>query len=232
MSWLSAFFRSSVGKKLVMAVTGVVLFGFVVGHMLGNLQVYLGPEALNAYGALLRQFGHGGGLWVARAVLIACVGLHAWAATALTLTSWGARPVGYRQWTNIESSYASRTMRWSGVILGLFLVYHLLHFTTGTVHPSFVEGDVYHNFVVGFRSYVASAFYIVAMLCLGLHMYHGVWSMLQTLGLNHPRYNHLRHAFATLVAAAVVIGNISFPLAVMTGFIPEAPASAVHTAAR
>jgi succinate dehydrogenase / fumarate reductase cytochrome b subunit len=112
-------------------------------------------------------------------------------------------------------------MRWSGVIVLLFIVYHLLHFTLGTVHPSFVHGRVYHNFVAGFRVPWVSGFYILATLCLGLHLYHGVWSMLQSLGLNHPRYNNLRHAFATLIAVVVVAGNISFPLAVLTGFLRE-----------
>ncbi len=112
-------------------------------------------------------------------------------------------------------------MRWSGVILLLFVIYHLLHFTFGSVHPSFEPGRVYHNFIAGFRVPWVSGFYVVAMLCLGMHLYHGAWSMLQTLGLSHPRYNHLRHAFATLLTVVVVAGNISFPLAVLTGFLHE-----------
>jgi len=127
--------------------------------------------------------------------------------------------MGYRAQQYRESTYASRTMRWSGPILLLFVVYHILHLTFGTVHPSFVEGDVYHNFVSGFRSVPVSAVYIAAMLALGLHLYHGTWSMLQSLGLSHPRYNHLRHALSTAVALVVVIGNVSFPIAVLTGFL-------------
>jgi succinate dehydrogenase / fumarate reductase cytochrome b subunit len=219
MTRLAAFLGSSIGKKIVMACTGVVLFGFVVGHMLGNLQVYLGPEAMNAYAVFLRELLHGSGLWIVRGVLLGCVGLHVWAATSLTLANRAARPVGYRSQRWNESTYASRTMRWSGVILLLFVVYHLMHFTIGNAHPSFDEGNVYRNFVVGFRQPLASGFYILAMLCLGLHLYHGVWSMLQTLGLSHPRYDHLRHAFATLITVVVVTGNISFPLAVMTGVL-------------
>jgi succinate dehydrogenase / fumarate reductase cytochrome b subunit len=221
MNRLGVFFSSSIGKKVVMAVTGIVLFGFVVGHMFGNLQVYLGPKALNDYGVFLREFLHGQGLWIARAVMGACVVLHVWAATSLTLANRAARPVGYRMQHYDESSYASRTMRWSGVILFLFVWYHLMHFTFGNVHPSFQEGNVYHNFIAGFSVPWVSGFYILAMLCLGLHLYHGVWSMLQSLGLSHPRYDHLRHAFATLVTVAVVAGNISFPVAVLTGFIHE-----------
>jgi succinate dehydrogenase / fumarate reductase cytochrome b subunit len=154
-------------------------------------------------------------------VLLASVALHVWAATSLTLDNRAARPVGYRAQRYQESSYASRTMRWSGVILALFVAYHLMHFTFGNAHPSFVEGDVYHNFVVGFRQPLVSGFYVLAMLCLGLHMYHGVWSMLQTLGASHPRYDHLRQAFATLISVAVVAGNVSFPLAVLAGWLAE-----------
>jgi len=214
-----SFFGTSVGKKAVMGVTGIILVGFVVGHMLGNLQVFLGPKAMNGYAVFLREFLHGTGIWIARTTLLVAVGLHIWAATSLTLASWSARPVGYRETQHRESNYASRTMRWSGPILALFVVYHLLHLTTGTVHPSFVEGDVYHNFVAGFRVLPVSLFYIAAMLALGFHLYHGVWSMLQSLGLSHPRYNHLRHALSTLVTVAVVGGNISFPVAVLAGFI-------------
>jgi succinate dehydrogenase / fumarate reductase cytochrome b subunit len=212
------FFRSSIGKKVVMAASGAVLFGFVLGHMLGNLQVYLGPAALNGYAEKLRHLGPL--LWAVRAVLLAAVTLHIASAYSLTRMSQAARPVGYRERENRESTYASRTMRWGGVILLLFIVYHLMHFTFGNAHPDFVHGDVFHNFVVGQNVWV-SAFYILAMVALGFHLYHGVWSMLQTLGLSHPRYDHLRHAFATLVAVVVVAGNVSFPLAVLSGLIHE-----------
>ena len=210
---------SSVGKKLVMAATGVVLFGFVIVHMAGNMQVYLGPEALNHYSVFLRRFLHGGGLWIARFTLLAAVALHVWAATVLTIENRSARPVQYRMRRTVESTYASRTMMWSGPILALFVIYHILHFTTGTVHGSFKDGDVYHNVVAGFRVVPVSIFYIVAMLALGLHLYHGVWSMLQTLGLSHPRWNRLRFGFSTLMTLVVVIGNISIPVAVMTGLV-------------
>jgi succinate dehydrogenase / fumarate reductase cytochrome b subunit len=215
----TAFLRSSIGKKVVMAASGAILFGFVVGHMLGNLQVYLGPAQLNAYAAKLQHLGPL--LWGMRAVLLAAVTLHIASAWSLTRASRAARPVGYRERENRESTYASRTMRWSGVILLLFIVYHLMHFTFGNAHPDFVHGDVFHNFVVGFQSVWVSAFYIAAMVALGFHLYHGVWSMMQTLGLSHPRYDNLRHTFATLVAVVVVTGNVSFPLAVLTGLIHE-----------
>jgi len=213
------FFGSSIGRKVVMAVTGVILFGFVLAHMLGNLQVYLGPEAMNHYALYLRQVLHGAGLWVARGVLLAAVVLHIWAATSLTLSSRAARAVGYRQRQWREATYASRTMRWSGVIILVFVIYHLLHFTIGTVHPSFVEGDVYHNFVAGFRSVPVSFFYILAMVLLGLHLRHGVWSMFQTLGVSHPRYMQAARVGAWVFALLIVIGNISFPLAVLAGIV-------------
>ncbi len=219
MSQAPEFLGSSIGRKVVMAVTGAILFGFVLVHMIGNLQVYLGPEALNHYGVFLRQMLHGTGLWIARAVLLAAVSLHIWSATSLTLESRRARREGYREQKWKESTYASRTMRWGGVILLLFVIYHLLHFTTGTVHPSFIEGDVYHNFVAGFQSVPVSLFYIFAMLALGLHLRHGVWSMFQTLGVSHPRYMRWAHTGAWIFAAIIVIGNISFPLAVLAGVV-------------
>lgn len=215
--------RSSLGLKIVMAVTGLILFGFVIAHMIGNLQVYLGPEAMDEYGVFLRSLLHGTGLWIARAVLLVAAGLHIWSAWRLTMMNRAARPVGYREVERRESTYASRTMRWSGVILLLFIVYHLLHFTFGApiVHHHFVPGAVYHNFVTGFQSPLVAGFYILAMLALGLHLYHGAWSFMQTLGLSHPRYNHLRHALATLLTVVVVAGNISFPVAVLTGLLRE-----------
>lgn len=214
------FFGSTVGKKVVMAATGVFLVVFVIGHMIGNLQVYLGPEALNHYGELLRDLVHGSFIWIFRAVMLTAVVLHVWAATATTLGSWKARPIGYRRrQTYAESTYASRTMRWGGVILLIFIIYHILHFTTGQLHNDFVPGDVYHNVVAGFSIWWVSAFYIFAMIVLGFHLWHGVWSMLQTLGLSHPSYNGLRTAIAWLVTLAVVLGNISIPVAVLTGLV-------------
>jgi succinate dehydrogenase / fumarate reductase cytochrome b subunit len=216
-----SFLSSTIGKKVVMAVTGIVGYGFVIGHMAGNLQVYLGPEAMNAYAEFLRHFLHGAGIWIARAVLLLAVALHVWTATALTLESWAARPVGYRRTERREAGYASRTMVLSGPILFFFILYHLAHFTWGLrlVHPNFIPGDAYHNFVVGFQSVPASAFYMLAMLCLGLHLWHGAWSMLQTLGLSHPRWNHLRFGITFAITAVVVLGNLSFPIAVLAGVL-------------
>jgi succinate dehydrogenase cytochrome b subunit len=214
-----SFLGSTIGKKIVMASTGVVLFGFVLAHMVGNLQLYLGSEALDQYAVFLREFLHGGGLWIARAVLLACAVLHVWAAASLTLADRAARPVGYREWEPRESTRASRTMRWSGVVLLVFIVYHLLDLTFGVVNPAFEEGRIYHNVVASFRSVPVSLFYIVAMLLLWSHLRHGVWSMLRTLGLSHPRYEQLAHRLAGVFATIVVAGNVSFPLAVLFGVV-------------
>ena len=213
----ASFFASSIGRKIIMAATGVILFGFVIAHLVGNLQAYQGPERLNAYGEALRHYM--ALLWAARLTLLAAVGLHIWSAWSLTQDNRRARAVSYDRWEPQASTYASRTMRWSGVLLALFVVYHLLHFTIGNAHPDFVPGDVYHNFVTGFQNPLVSAFYILAMLALGLHLHHGIWSGLQTLGGSHPRWNDLRNRLAALVAAVVVIGNISIPVAVLAKLV-------------
>jgi succinate dehydrogenase / fumarate reductase cytochrome b subunit len=215
----ATFLGSSIGQKAVMAVSGLVLYGFVIGHMVGNLQIFLGPEAINHYAVFLREFLHGQGIWIARGGLLVAVGFHVWAAVTLTLANWGARPVGYREWQARESTYASRTMVWSGPLLGLFLVYHIAHLTLGVAGQGFQEGRVYDNVVLGFSNVFVSAFYILAMLALGLHMYHGFWSLLQTLGLSHPRWNSLRRAASTVLAGVVVAGNISIPVAVLAGVV-------------
>jgi succinate dehydrogenase / fumarate reductase cytochrome b subunit len=213
------FMASSVGRKVVMAATGVVLFGFVTVHMIGNTQAYMGAEAFNGYAKFLHTMLHGDGIWIFRAVLLTSALLHIWAATTLTLDNMAARPVGYRAQQSNASTWSSRTMRWSGFILAVFIVYHLLHLTTGTLHPAFDHTNPYGNFVSGFKVPVVAGFYIVAQLCLGLHMWHGVWSFTQTLGWSHPRYNALRRNFATVLTFLVVGVNITYPLAVLTGFI-------------
>jgi succinate dehydrogenase / fumarate reductase cytochrome b subunit len=215
----ATFLGSSIGQKVVMAVSGLVLYAFVIGHMLGNLQIFLGREAINHYSVFLREFLHGQGLWIARAGLLVAVVLHVWMAVSLTLSNWAARPTGYREWQARESTYASRTMVWSGPLLALFILYHLAHLTLGIAGQGFQEGQVYDNVVLGFSNPFVSAFYILAMLALGLHMYHGFWSLLQTLGLSHARWNALRRAASTVLAAIVVVGNISIPVAVLAGVV-------------
>jgi succinate dehydrogenase / fumarate reductase cytochrome b subunit len=213
------YIESTIARKAVMAVTGVILVGFILGHLAGNLTLYIGPEAINAYGAFLRSFVHGWALWVVRAVLLTCAVLHVWSATSLTLDSWAARPRGYRRWEPKDSTYASRTMRWGGVILFAFIVFHILHLTLGRFHPAFRPGDVYHNVVAGFQVWPVSLFYVVAMALLALHLDHGVWSLCQTLGLSHPRYKRWARLAARLIAVVVLVGNCSFPIAVLAGWV-------------
>lgn len=224
MSWILSFYRSAIGKKALMAVTGIVLFGFVVGHMIGNMKLYLGAESLNHYGEFLRVMGEpilprGVALWIARLVLIGSVILHIQASVHLTLMNRRARPVGYSDRDYVAATYASRTMRWGGLIILLFVIYHLMHFTWGNAHSDFIPGDIYHNVVSGFRIWWISILYIVAQLALGLHLYHGLWSMFQSLGWNHPKFNEWRRHFATAFALFITLGNISFPIAVLTGLV-------------
>jgi succinate dehydrogenase / fumarate reductase cytochrome b subunit len=224
MSWIGDFWRSTLGKKAVMAVSGIVLFGYVLVHMVGNLKLYLGAEALNHYAEWLREVGgpflpHEGALWLVRLVLIAAVVGHVWAAWQVTRASRRARPRSYERVDRVQMGYAERTMRWGGVIILLFVIYHLLHLTTGQAHTDFVPGDVYHNVVAGFSVWWVSAIYIVANLALGLHLYHGLWSMFQSLGLNHPVWNPWRRYFAVAFAVVITVGNVSFPVAVLTGLV-------------
>jgi succinate dehydrogenase / fumarate reductase, cytochrome b subunit len=216
---------TTVGKKIAMAVSGVILIGFVIGHMVGNLKVYQGREIFNHYAEGLRMFGlpffsTGQLLWLIRLILFASLIVHVTAAYQLTRHSRRARAVGYRKYDNdLVFSYASRTMVWGGVIILLFVIYHLMHLTFGNAHPDFIHGDAYHNFVSGFSSLPVGIAYIAAMIPLGFHMYHGFWSMLQTLGANNPSYNRYRRPVAAVLATLVVLGNISFPVAVLTGLV-------------
>ncbi|MFQ5678475.1 MAG: succinate dehydrogenase cytochrome b subunit [Gemmatimonadota bacterium] len=219
-----SFYGTTVGKKVAMAGSGGLLLLFVLGHMIGNLKVYQGPEAYNAYAEGLREAGapllsHGELLWIARILLLAALLIHVTAAIQLTRISRTARSMGYARTPHEEISYASRTVRWGGTIIFLFVVYHLLHLTWGTVHPAFVRGDVYHNFVAGFQVWPVSVVYMLGMIVLGLHIYHGTWSMMQTLGIDPPRYGRYRRPFAALVALVIVAGNLSFPLAVLLGVV-------------
>ncbi len=227
MTWFGNFYRSAVGKKAVMAVTGVILFGWIFLHMVGNLKLYLGPVHLNEYAHWLRALGtpampETGALWISRLLLLVLVVLHIHAAYALTMMNREARPVGYRDREFVKGTYAARTMRWGGVIILLFVIYHLLHLTLGkNVAPpaTFVQDDPYHNVVAGFRVWWVSAIYIVANLALGLHLYHGVWSMFSSVGLTNPKYETWRRNFATVFAVLITVANVSFPLSVMLGIV-------------
>jgi succinate dehydrogenase / fumarate reductase cytochrome b subunit len=211
------FYQASIGKKVVMAVTGVILFGYVLGHLLGNLQIYLGPEQINRYAEFLHS--KPALLWVVRLLLLTAVVLHVTASIQLWILKKRARPVGYAKEENVPAGYASRTMLWSGPIIAAFLVFHILHLTTGSVNLPYRELDVYNNVVNGFRIPAVSISYIVAMVLLCMHLYHGVWSMFQTVGFSHPRYTPLLKRLAAGFAIFIAVGNISIPVSVMAGLI-------------
>lgn len=216
-SMLARFWNSTVGKKTVMAVTGAIGFGYLIAHVTGNLLIFKGAANIDTYAGLLKS--NLGLLWAARAILLVAIIAHIVAAFQLARISQKSRPIGYERWRPVGSDFASRTMRWTGPIVGIFIVYHLLHFTLGTVHPDFHEGQVYHNVTTGFRVWYVSAFYVVAMLALFGHLFHGVWSMFQSIGFNHPKYNKLVRTLATIITIAVVLGFISIPVAVLLGLI-------------
>ena len=213
------FWESTNGKKVVMAVSGLILFLFVFFHMVGNLQVFEGPEQLNFYGLALRRFPEL--LWTVRCILLISVILHIWMSVLLVLRKAAARPISYARKENIASSYASRTMYWSGPILLVFIIYHLLDLTAGVIHPGgrFIEGDVYRNVVTGFQVWYVSAWYIFSMLLLGLHIRHGAWSMFQSVGFNHPRHTPILKGAALGVAIIIVAGYISIPISVLIGLV-------------
>lgn len=215
--------RTTVGKKILMAATGLILFAFVVGHLVGNLKLLQGEQKFDAYSASLRQAGaplagEGQLLWLARLVLLVAVAVHVVAAVQLTRISRRARPVGYRKTSDLSFSYASRTMRWGGVIILAFVVYHLLHLTFGTLHHDFSD-SVYRNVVAGFRRWPVAAAYMAAMIPLGLHIYHGLWSATQTLALCNPRIDRWRRPAALAVAVAITAGNLGLPLVVLAGLV-------------
>jgi succinate dehydrogenase / fumarate reductase, cytochrome b subunit len=213
------FWASTVGKKIVMAVTGIILFIFVIGHLLGNLQVFEGPAKLNAYGAFLHSIGEF--LWPVRVILLIAVTLHIVATVQLALRKKRARPIEYSVKKAIASSYASRTMYWSGPIVLAFIIFHLLHLTAGYIHPgaAYIEGDVYHNVVSGFQVWWVSLSYIVAVSLLGLHLRHGLWSMFQSLGIHQPQHTARLKAAAIWIAVLIVLGYISIPISVLLGLV-------------
>jgi len=211
------FYQASIGKKAVMAVTGVVLFGYLVGHLAGNLQVYVGAAQMDGYAAFLHSMP--ALLWGVRVLLLICVVAHITASIQLTLLKREARPDGYVKREAIGSSSASRTMIWSGAMIAAFVIYHLLDLTTGTANAHFQELHAYENLVYSFRRFPVSAFYILGMVLLGMHLYHGLWSMFQTLGFSHPRYTPAIKRLAAWVAILLAAGFISIPIAVMTRLV-------------
>jgi succinate dehydrogenase / fumarate reductase cytochrome b subunit len=215
---IRAFWDSSVGKKIVMGATGLILVGFVIFHMAGNLQFFAGAERFNAYSHLL-QHDLIELTWLLRIGLLVAVVLHVTAAVQLTRRNWAARPDGYTRRDPQVSTYAARTLRWGGVYLLLFIPYHLLHFTTGTVHPAFVKDGAYGNVVIGFQVMWVGLFYLGAMFFLALHLYHGTWAGFRTLGMARPSGDPLRRRLALAVAVLVPLGFSLLPLSVMLGFV-------------
>jgi succinate dehydrogenase / fumarate reductase, cytochrome b subunit len=217
--------QSTIGLKSLMAVTGVILIGFVIIHMLGNLQIYLplkdGVPPIDAYGELLKS--NAAVLWGARLTLLFSVGAHIYSAVVLTLRAKAARPQNYESRKWMGSTYAVRTMRWGGALVLLFIVYHLLHFTVGLENaPLFTEhaaGSVRANVINGFQNKPIAIFYIIAQCALGLHLTHGVWSLFRTLGVSSPVWSERVKSLAIFVGVLITVGNISIPLSIMLGLI-------------
>ncbi len=228
---LSRFWQSTIGKKIVMAVTGIIGILFVIGHMAGNLQMFYpdAPAAMQHYAQLLRTSMPL--LWAIRIGLLTAVVLHAIAAYQLTMMSRAARPEGYAQRRPQVTTFAARTIRWGGVLLLAFIVFHLLHLTIGAVHPQFTHLDPYNNVRIGLANPAVAVFYIVAMLALGLHLYHGSWAVVRTLGVARPSTQPLKRKLALVLAIVVAAGFIAVPAAALAGLFPEAPAQTEGAAA-
>lgn len=219
------FWRSAVGKKWVMAVTGIMLLGFVLAHMVGNLKLYLGANHLNEYADWLRTLGEPALprtvlLWIMRIGLIGAFFLHIVSAAQLTRMNHRARPTKYQSPRDYAAAnFASRTMRWTGVIVGLYLIFHLMDLTWGNANPDFVRGNTYANVIHSFKRVPVAIVYMLANLALAIHIFHGAWSMFQSLGLNNPKWNNARRTFAIGFATLIGVANISFPLMVVTGVV-------------
>ena len=235
--FLVDFYSTAVGKKYVMAITGIVGIGFVVGHMIGNLKAYIGVVTegdgraydIDVYGEFLREMlvpilPHGVFLWIMRLVLIGALVLHLHAAYSLTMLNRKARPVKYQTPRDYQvANFASRTMRWTGIIVVLFIAWHLADLTWGWANPDFVKGAVYRNLDTSLSRIPVAILYIVANIALGIHLFHGTWSLFQSMGWSSPRFNNWRRYLATGVATIVVVGNVSIPIAVLAGVIEYDP---------
>ncbi|HET9729797.1 MAG TPA: succinate dehydrogenase cytochrome b subunit [Acidimicrobiia bacterium] len=219
------FYRTAVGKKWVMAITGVVLMLFVLVHLIGNIKLYLSKQEINLYGEALRDMpGHllprTWLLWTIRAGLIVSFVFHIHAAYGLTIINRKARPDRYQSKRDyVAADFASRTMRWTGIIVGLYIIFHLMDLTWGQANSQFVRGDPYNNLVYSLQRPAVAIAYAVANIALGIHLYHGAWSMFQSMGINNPRINKLRRSFAIGFAALIAVGNLSFPIAVQAHWV-------------
>jgi succinate dehydrogenase / fumarate reductase, cytochrome b subunit len=221
----AGLYATAVGKKYAMALSGIVLMAFVLAHMVGNLKLYFGASSLDAYSAWLRNVGEPELprqtlLYAERTILLVALAIHVHAAYALTRINARARPDAYRSKRDYAAAdFASRTMRWTGVIVLLFVIFHLLDLTWGTANPDFIAGDPYHNVVESFQRWPVALVYVAANVALAFHVYHGAWSLFQSLGWSHPRWNVWRRRFAIAFMVVVAGGNISFPLAVLFGAV-------------
>jgi succinate dehydrogenase / fumarate reductase cytochrome b subunit len=223
-----AFPKTTIGKKVIMALSGLVWIGFVVGHMVGNLKIYMGAEHFNEYAHGLRTLGepflaYGQALWLVRLVIIFAIVSHIWAALTLKTRNLSARSTGYAMHRKLKASAATLTMIYGGVAILLFIIYHLMHFTLGVpgIHPNFDPNDPYMNVIVGFQSgfYIPVVFYLIALLALAFHLYHGTWSMFQTVGLNNKTYDGAIRGLAWLVAIVIPLGFATVPLGVVFGLL-------------
>lgn len=222
------FYGTTIGKKVVMAVSGLTVIGWLLAHMLGNVTIFAGPEAVNKYAGLLRN--NPPILWGQRIVVLLALGSHIHAAFSLWARNNEARPKGYFVRKDLATNYAALTMRYGGLVIVAFLFYHLLHLTLGhTSHLDyeFDPEDVYNNVVLGFQNPLVAGAYIVAQMALGLHLFHGAWSLTQTLGTDHPRYNGLRQAAAAIVTLIIVLGFVSIPISVLSGNLEPADPGAI-----
>lgn len=217
MSWLSRFARSTVGMKILMGLTGLVLYGFVFVHMLGNLQVFEGAEKIDAYGEMLHQVTEV--LWGARLTLLGALAVHVWAAVNLSRRSMQARPQAYKVKKHLAANLASLTMRATGPIILIFLIFHLGHLTTGHFHPSFVFGKVFDNVTTAFRNPLVAGFYVVSMLALAPHLAHGGYSMFRSFGVESDNWSSLARLGSRAFAAVIVLGNIAIPVAILAGLV-------------
>lgn len=221
---------STIGKKAIMAVSSIMLLLFIVAHLAGNLLIFSGRDAMNEYANFLRDVGHGAPIWILRAMVIVAVLAHIWGAVTLTMRNRAARPVAYRRKQSIESTFASRTMMFGGITLLAYIIYHLAHFTFHQGVPGgmvalppgqyeHIQYDVYQMAIASFQNPVISGIYVIAQLALGLHLYHGAWSFLHTLGLSHRRYDEGRRLFAAAFAGVISVGFIIIPVAVLAGIV-------------
>ncbi len=232
MGLVCEFYRSTVGKKIAMAVSGIVLVLFVLGHMAGNLKIFAGIDPatgdykIDDYGRFLRSMGsemlgHEVALWLVRAVLLACIIIHAASGISLAIINKRAKPAGYAQTAYRSANAASRTMVYGGSFLVLFIIFHILHFTTGTLHfKGFIEGQVYANVYAGFTDPLVAGFYVLSMLLLSMHLYHGTWSMFQTLGVDAPQWNKGLKSVAKVLAVVLFVGFSAVPVSVVIGRLP------------